>query len=328
MTEPKSPSGAAPSPHQACVRIGTRGSPLALVQARLVAAAIETGSNGALSAEIVTFTTSGDQLTTERLINAGGKGLFTKEIDLAVSDGDVDIAVHSLKDVPSVLPEGQVFYAFPQREDPREGFLSSKAKCLADLPQGATVGTASLRREAQTLAARPDLNIITFRGSVATRKRKLDEGLADATYLAMAGLTRLGMDHLAHPIPLEDMLPAAAQGIIGVVGLETLSAPIKAALQTLDHTDTRAAATAERAFLLALDGSCRTPIAAHLFDAGETWHLKGEVIALDGTTRWQAGGSLPKSASMEDLNALGKRIGAEIRTAAGDDLPAYQDGEW
>lgn len=327
MTNPKAPSSAPLKPDQTCVRIGTRGSPLALVQARLVAAAVEANSGGKLSAEIVTFTTSGDQLTTERLINSGGKGLFTKEIDLAVSDGRVDIAVHSLKDVPSILPDGQVFYAYPKREDPREGFLSSKATCLADLPKGATVGTASLRREAQTLAARPDLNIVTFRGRVETRMQKLEDGLADATYLAMAGLTRLGMAHFAHPIPVEDMLPAAAQGIIGVVGLESLPAPIKAALEQLDHADTRAAATAERAFLLALDGSCRTPIAAHLFDQGETWRLKGEVIAIDGSTSWQAEATLPKTATEAALAQMGREVGDDIREQAGGDLPAFQDDE-
>ncbi len=327
MTDPHPPTKAPQSADKPCVRIGTRGSPLALVQALLVAAAVESGSDGKLTTQIVTFTTTGDQLTTQRLINSGGKGLFTKEIDLAVADRRVDIAVHSLKDVPSLLPEGQVFYAFPKREDPREGFLSSKATCLADLPQGATVGTASLRREAQTLAARPDLNIVTFRGRVETRIRKLEEGLADATYLAMAGLTRLDMDHLAHPIPLEEMLPAAAQGIIGVVGLDTLPAAIKAPLDLLDHADTRAAAIAERAFLLALDGSCRTPIAAHLFDRGDTWCLKGEVIAPDGQTSWQAEGILPKSASGEALAKMGHEVGEDIRQQAGGDLPAYQDDE-
>lgn len=316
------------NPHSASpslVRIGTRGSPLALVQARLVAAAIEANAEGHLKTEIVTFTTTGDQLTTERLINSGGKGLFTKEIDNAIADGRVDVAVHSLKDVPSILPEGQVFYAFPEREDPREGFLSPKVQRLMDLPEGATVGTASLRREAQTLALRPDLRIVTFRGRVETRMRKLEEGQADATYLAMAGLTRLGMAALAHPIPVEEMLPAAAQGIIGVVGLETLPEPIKAALAPLDHAATRAAATAERAFLLALDGSCRTPIAAHLFDTGDEWTLKGEVIAPDGSARWVAEGAVKKSDSYQALEEMGRAVGLDIRQQAGDDLPAYQD---
>lgn len=312
---------------QGVVRIGTRGSPLALVQARMVAAALEVGSGGTLRGEIVTFTTSGDQLTTERLINSGGKGLFTREIDRAVDDASVDIAVHSLKDVPSVLPDGQIFIAFPEREDVRDGFLCTKAEKLEDLPEGATVGTASLRREAQTLARRPDVNIVTFRGNVATRMRKLDEGLADATYLAMAGLTRLGMAHLAYPVPVEDMLPAAAQGIIGVVALDTVGDDIRAAFADFDHAPTRAAATAERAFLNALDGSCRTPIAAHLFDRGDTWELRGEVLSLDGQARWTAEGRLPKTADTDALDALGRDIAQQIREAAGGELPAFQD-EW
>ena len=206
------------------LRIGTRGSPLALVQAHLIADEIARLSEGTLSGEIVTFTTSGDQLTTERLINSGGKGLFTKEIDLAVNAGDVDVAVHSLKDVPYLLPERQHFIAFPIREDVREGFISNKARSLDDLPEGSVIGTASLRREAQTLAVRPDLKIVPFRGNVQTRLRKLEEGQADATYLAMAGLTRLKMEGSAYPIPITDMLPSAGQGIIGVVAKEdTLS---------------------------------------------------------------------------------------------------------
>ena len=246
-----------------------RGDLLALVQARQVAAALEIHSGGAWRGEIVTFTTSGDQLTTERLIDAGGKGLFTRELDAALDRGEVDVTVHSLKDVPSVLPDGQRFVAFPEREDPREGFLSPHAKSLADLKQGARVGTASLRREAQTLVQRPDVEIVTFRGNVATRMRKLEDGLADATYLAMAGLTRLGMAHLANPIPLDDMLPAAGQGIVGVVAREDLPEDAAAAFAKMDHAATEAAAHIERAFLAALDGSCRTPIAAHTFDEGE-----------------------------------------------------------
>jgi hydroxymethylbilane synthase len=312
---------------QRSVRIGTRGSPLALVQARQIAAALEVSSGGALRGEIVTFTTTGDQLTTERLINAGGKGLFTRELDAALDRDEVDITVHSLKDIPAELPDGQVFAAFPQREDAREGFLSPHSKTLSDLPQGAKVGTASLRREAQTLAARPDVEIVTFRGNVATRMRKLEEGLADATYLAMAGLTRLGMDHLANPIPMDVMLPAAGQGIIGVVARADCDPALLDVLSGADHGDTRAAATAERAFLAALDGSCRTPIAAHLFDRGETWELVGEVLSLDGQTRWRADGSCLKSANAVQLGALGRGVAAEIRAAAGGTLPSFV-GDW
>jgi len=308
------------------LRIGTRGSPLALVQARFIAAEIEKHSGGDVTGEIVTFTTSGDQLTTERLINSGGKGLFTKEIDLAVDEGSVDIAVHSLKDVPYELPTGQSFVAFPEREDVREGFLSPRAKTIDDLPEGAVIGTASLRREAQTLAARPDLKIIPFRGNVQTRLRKLEEGLADATYLAMAGLTRLGMAEKATPVPITDMLPAAGQGIIGVVAKDgMLRDEHLEIMANINHDATERAAFAERAFLGCLDGSCRTPIAAHGCEVGDTFHLKGEVLAPDGSVRWEAEASIPKNSDMETHEALGAAIGESIRESAGGELPQFED---
>ena len=308
------------------LRIGTRGSPLALVQARLIAGEIDRLSEGSLSGEIVTFTTSGDQLTTERLINSGGKGLFTKEIDLAVDAGDVDIAVHSLKDVPFQLPDGQHFIAFPEREDVREGFISSSARNLDELPKGAVIGTASLRREAQTLAARPDLKIVPFRGNVQTRLRKLEEGLADATYLAMAGLTRLGMENSANAIPVSVMLPSAGQGIIGVVAKEgALGADKLALFESMSHAPTRRAAIAERAFLGCLDGSCRTPIAAHAHEADGQFHLKGEVLTPDGSMRWTAEATIEASTSEDTLEALGHAVGQTIRDEAGGELPQFED---
>ena len=325
MTDPRISSDNTPRAQQGVLRIGTRGSPLALVQARQVAASLEAASGGALRGEIVTFTTSGDQLTTERLIDAGGKGLFTRELDAALDRGEVDITVHSLKDVPSVLPGGQRFVAFPQREDAREGFLSPHGNSLSDLPQGSRVGTASLRREAQTLARRPDVEIITFRGNVATRMRKLEEGLADATYLAMAGLTRLGMAHVATPVPLDVMLSAAAQGIVSVVARDLLPEGAAEAFSKISHPETEAAATIERAFLAALDGSCRTPIAAHTFDAGDSWRLVGEVLSLDGRQHWRAEGRCLKTASAVQMAAVGSDVAAEIREAAGGDLPAFGD---
>ena len=327
MTDPRISPDDTSRNDQRVLRVGTRGSPLALVQARQVAAALEIHSGGAWRGEIVTFTTSGDQLTTERLIDAGGKGLFTRELDAALDRGEVDVTVHSLKDVPSVLPDGQRFVAFPEREDPREGFLSPHAKSLADLKQGARVGTASLRREAQTLAQRPDVEIVTFRGNVATRMRKLEDGLADATYLAMAGLTRLGMAHLANPIPLDDMLPAAGQGIVGVVAREDLPGDAAAAFAKMNHAPTEAAAHIERAFLAALDGSCRTPIAAHTFDEGETWFMRGEVLSLDGKQTWSASGSCVKNTSQDALAALGAELAGKIKDAAGGELPAF-GGAW
>ena len=307
------------------IRLGTRGSPLALAQAHQIAASLKDASGGAITAEIVTFTTTGDQLTTERLINSGGKGLFTRELDDSLTRADIDIAVHSLKDVPSLLPEGQVFVAFPHREDPRDGFVSNKATSLRDLPKGARLGTASLRREAQALSLRPDLEVVTFRGNVQTRMRKLDEGLADATFLAMAGLTRLGYADMATPIPLDDMLPAAAQGIIGVVTREDVDAELRAALARLNVADSEASATAERAFLTLLDGSCRTPIAAHLFDEGAAWRLTGEVLTPKGDQRWRATGACPRNATIAQLAALGRDVAGEILESAQGKLPVFGD---
>ncbi|MEQ9316051.1 MAG: hydroxymethylbilane synthase [Henriciella sp.] len=309
------------------LRIGTRGSPLALVQARQVAADIERLSHGEIAGEIITFTSTGDKLTTERLINSGGKGLFTREIDEAVDDGRCDLAVHSLKDVPGEIPAGQELIAFPKREDPRDGFITvSGIKSLKDLSKGATVGTASLRRESQTLALRPDLNIVTFRGNVQTRLKKLEDGLADATYLAMSGLERLGMAHLASPVPVEQMIPAAGQGIITVAARpDDLDGDILALLRRLDHTDSRKAAIAERAFLVELDGSCRTAMGGHARLEEGVWKFDGEVLRPDGSERWAEKGVAQADASEAELAELGRATGKRIRAAAGGDLPAFED---
>ena len=307
------------------LRLGTRGSPLALAQAHQIADGVRAASGGAFECDIVAFTTTGDKLTSERLINSGGKGLFTRELDEALARGELDLLVHSLKDVPSVLPPGQIFAAFPEREDPRDGFLSHSAKSIRELPEGARLGTASLRREAQALALRPDLQVVTFRGNVATRMRKLEEGQADATFLAMAGLTRLGLADMATTIPLEDMLPAAAQGIIGVVTPDNADTELLEVLATLSHAPSRAAAIAERAFLEKLDGSCRTPIAAHLFDRGDEWQLVGEVLSPGGTARWRGDGVCSKDATDAQLVLLGRAVAQEIIFAAKEALPVFGD---
>ncbi len=309
------------------IRIGTRGSPLALYQAEMIAAELKRVSDGALVSEIVTFSTKGDQLTTERLINSGGKGLFTREIDRAVDEGEVHIGVHSLKDVPSILPDGQALLAYPERADPRDGFLTANGiSRLQDLPEGAVLGTASLRRESQALALRPDLKVVPFRGRVETRIEKLERGEADATFLAMAGLKRLELDHLAHPVSLQDMLPAAGQGIIAVAARpDKVSPELTAALSEIDHAATRAMATAERAFLAELDGSCRTAMAAQLRPRDGAWHLRGEVLTPDGQTKWTARGDALVSASLDDLAALGRSVAISVRDQAGGDLPVFTD---
>jgi hydroxymethylbilane synthase len=309
------------------VRIGTRGSPLALYQANLIASELARVSGGTVRGEIVTFTTKGDQLTSERLINSGGKGLFTREIDRAVDTGEIDLGVHSLKDVPSILPDGQSLIAFPEREDPRDGFLTSNGLSrLQDLPEGAVLGTASLRRESQALALRPDLKVIPFRGRVETRIEKLKRGEADATFLAMAGLKRLDLDHLAHPVAMGDMLPAAGQGIIAVAARpDALREEVGATLAQIDHAATRAMVAAERAFLAELDGSCRTAMAAQLQNVEGTWRLRGEVLTPDGQTKWTAHGEALISAGLDDLSAMGRSVAEEIRQQAGGDLPVFTD---
>ncbi|MEO0786550.1 MAG: hydroxymethylbilane synthase [Pseudomonadota bacterium] len=310
------------------LRLGTRASPLALWQAEHVADQLAKLSEGQIACDLVKFTTSGDKLTTERLINAGGKGLFTRELDRALDDGEIDIGVHSLKDVPSQLPDHHVFVAFPERADPREGFLSPSAESLADLLDGAVLGTASLRREAQTLRARPDLKIVPFRGNVQTRMKKLEAGEASATYLAMAGLTRLGLAHLARPIEMDQMLTAPCQGIVACTARDGALPDV--ALETLDKMTcpkSQASALAERAFLVELDGSCRTPIAAHLFHERDgDARFEGEVLSPDGQQTWRAERNLPAGFSHGDLVALGQAAGREIREAAGGELPAFEDG--
>ena len=311
---------------QIILRIGTRGSPLALAQAEDVASRLEALSSGVIATELVTFTTTGDKLTTERLINAGGKGLFTRELDRALDDGEIHIGVHSLKDVPSQLPDGHVFVAFPERADPREGFLSATADLLADLPEGAVLGTASLRREAQTRRARPDLKIVPFRGNVQTRMKKLEAGEAAATYLAMAGLSRLGLSHVARPISLDDMLSAPCQGIVACTARGgELPEIVMDALTAMTHEPSRQAALAERAFLTTLDGSCRTPIAAHLFHRTDGSALfRGEVLSPDGRESWQAERIIAPGFDDGALSAAGLAAGEEIRTAAGGALPTFE----
>ena len=298
------------------LRIGTRGSPLALAQAnlvrdRLLAAHQTLAPEGT---EIRIIKTTGDRILDRPLAEVGGKGLFTKEIEEALLDGRIDLAVHSMKDMPTVLPDGLAVPCLLEREDPRDAFISAKAAALWDLPDGAVVGTASLRRQAQILHRRPDLKVINFRGNVETRLRKIEAGEADATLLALAGLKRLGLaDAATAVIPLEDMLPAVAQGAIGIE-CRTGDDRILELLTALNHPATQTCVAAERAMLAVLDGSCRTPIAglAQLGDEDDL-ALRAMVLTPDGRTVHETSRAGPAS----DAERLGRDAGEELLRRAG-----------
>jgi hydroxymethylbilane synthase len=265
------------------IRIGTRGSPLALAQAHEVAARLAAAHVVEKSSiEIRVIKTTGDIILDRPLAEAGGKGLFTKEIEEALISGDIDLAVHSMKDMQTALPQGLAIGAVLPREDVRDAFISLKHETLADMPTGAVVGTSSLRRQAQVKRLRPDLKVTGLRGNVQTRLRKLSEGEADATFLACAGLNRLGMaDRITAAVPVADMIPAVAQGAIAI---EIKSDdPHAAKLCTaLNDEQTAICVTTERAFLARLEGSCRTPIAGHAVLASGTVMFRGVVFSLDG----------------------------------------------
>ena len=262
------------------LRIGTRGSKLALVQANMVRTLLaERGT----PAELVVVKTSGDRIQDRPLADAGGKGLFTKELEQSLLANEIDLAVHSMKDVPVGIPEGLVFSAVLPREDPRDAFLSNVAAKLEDLPSGARIGTSSVRRQAQIARARPDLQILLLRGNVDTRLAKLDAGQYDAILLAYAGLKRLNLESRATALlPIQDWLPALAQGAIGI---ETRAGdePVIAATAALNDRESEVALACERAFQAALDGSCRTPIAGVAIHAGTRLMFRGEVLAPDGS---------------------------------------------
>jgi len=266
------------------LRIGTRGSPLALAQAHETRARLMAAHDLPEAAfEIVVIKVTGDQVLDKALKEIGGKGLFTREIEEALIDGGIDIAVHSMKDMPVEQPAGLVIDCYLPREDVRDAFVSPSAAGIADLPQGAVVGSSSLRRRAQLAHRRPDLQLVEFRGNVQTRLRKLEDGVAVATFLAMAGLNRLGMADVARgPIDPEEMLPAVAQGAIGVER-RVADDRVAAMLAAIHHRDTGLRLDAERGFLAELDGSCETPIAGlALLDDGEVW-LRGEILRPDGS---------------------------------------------
>ena len=300
------------------LRVGTRGSKLALAQAaevraRLAAAHGELAGAGAV--EIIVIKTSGDKIQDRPLAEIGGKGLFTKEIEEALLDGAIDLAVHSMKDVPTWLPAGLEISAILPREDPRDALFAKRGRSLAELPQGAVLGTSSLRRQAQVLMARPDLKVVTFRGNVQTRLRKLEEGQVDATLLAVAGLKRLGeAARITAALAPEEMLPAVAQGAIG---LETRCGDGRTAgwLAALDDSVSARRVAAERACLEVLDGSCRTPIAvlAELDAPGGEIFLRALVALPDGSQAHRAERRGPADAAA----ALGRDAGEQLRATAG-----------
>jgi hydroxymethylbilane synthase len=299
------------------LRLGTRGSPLALAQARMVREALAVAHGfDAERIALEVIRTSGDRIQDRPLADAGGKGLFTKEIEEALAAGAIDLAVHSSKDMPTVLPPGLVLSAFLPREDPRDAFISRKAKSIAALPRGATVGTASLRRQAMVKRMRPDLVIVPLRGNVETRLRKLDEGVADATLLALAGLKRLGLaDAATAVLDVEGFLPAVGQGAIGI---ETRADDTKTRdlLAAINHSDTASALTCERAFLAVLDGSCRTPIAAHAIVSGGRLRFRGMVVKPDGSEAFET----TREGDVRDAEKLGADGGSDLKGRAGPDF--------
>lgn len=307
------------------VRIGTRRSKLALTQSgmmqRAIGRALGVADADLLEAvPLVEIVTTGDRVQDRRLMEIGGKALFTKEIEEALLEGRVDVAVHSMKDVPADQPDGLCIAAIPPREDARDAFVSEAFAAFVDLPQGARLGTASLRRQAQALALRPDLRIEMLRGNVDTRLRKLAEGEFDAILLAVSGLNRLGFEGVIRErLSLDDFLPAPGQGALA---LQTRSEDLGAAwVAALNHPMTALAVAAERGAMTALEGSCRTAVGAHAEIAGDRLRLTTEMLAPDGTARWRRTGELDDATAadaMDQARALGLRLGAEVQAAAGD----------
>jgi hydroxymethylbilane synthase len=298
-------------------RIGTRGSPLALAQAHETRARLM-AAHGLPEEmfEIVVLSTKGDRITDRSLALIGGKGLFTEEIEAQLSSGDLDFAVHSSKDMPTRLPEGLHLSAFLPREDIRDAFIGRTATRLLELPHGAVVGSASLRRQALIRRLRPDLNVVVFRGQVDTRLRKLAEGEADATLLAFAGLKRLSKPDVATEIlDPASFPPAPAQGAICIES-RIGDAAIDDLLGAINDRPTSAAVSCERAFLAALDGSCRTPIAGYAIVEGDDLQFRGMILTPDGSRFHE----IETSGRAVDAEALGSQAGEAIRDKAGADF--------
>jgi len=297
------------------LRIATRKSQLALWQAEHVATLLRS-AHADLEVELVPISTKGDRIQDRSLAAIGGKGLFIKELEVALEEHRADVAVHSMKDVPSDLPDEFLIGAVLPRADPRDALLSAKAERVEDLPRGASVGTSSLRRQAQLLSVRPDLRIEALRGNVDSRVRRLDLGELDAIILACAGLIRLGWEsRITARLDLSACLPAVGQGIIGIECRKD-DAPTRLLLQTLDHPSTRAAMDAERAFAGRLGGSCQSPIAAHATLDGNSLMLEGLVAEPDGSLLLRD--SMTGSAA--DPRALGEQLADRVLAAGADTL--------
>ncbi|MBZ9958342.1 MULTISPECIES: hydroxymethylbilane synthase [unclassified Mesorhizobium] len=300
---------------QTILKIGTRGSPLALAQAQETQARLMAAHGLPQEVfEIVVISTSGDRIQDRPLSEAGGKGLFTKEIEEALLARAIDIAVHSSKDMPTQLPDGLELSAFLPREDARDAFVGKAAKTIADLPRGAKVGSSSLRRQALIRRMRPDLDVVMFRGNVQTRLRKLEEGVAAGTILAHAGLKRLGLGHVVTDlIPLDIFPPAPGQGAIGI---ETRigDGDVEQMLAAIHDLPTGQALACERAFLAALDGSCRTPIAGHAVIDGADLSFAGLIISPDGTQSHMVEMKGPAL----DAARIGEEAARTVRARAGE----------
>lgn len=310
-----------PSPSSP-LRIGTRGSPLALAQAYETRKRLTNALNiSEDSFEIVVISTSGDRILDRPLKEVGGKGLFTKEIEQDMLDGKIDIAVHSMKDMPVEQPDGLTLGCYLPREDVRDAFVSSRYKNVNELPSGSKVGTSSLRRKAQLKFSRPDLEVVEFRGNVQTRLKKLKDGVATCTFLAMAGLNRLGLEEVAQStMNPNEMLPAIAQGAIGIEWREE-DRQISEILKKIHHEETGQRLNTERAFLAELDGSCQTPIAGLAIIEGSSLKFTGQVLRTDGSE------SISETAfgDIEDGPRLGREMAQKILSQAGPEFFDWRD---
>jgi len=311
------PNTGTPSMQSAGIRIGTRGSPLALAQAKETARLLAASNNSSAdAATILPIRTSGDMITDRPLSEVGGKGLFTKEIDDALLDGRIDLAVHSAKDLPTHLPDGLVIAAVLEREDVRDAILSPISTSIAGLPKEAVLGTSSLRRKALALRIRPDLRIVDMRGNVETRIRKLAEGAADATLLAIAGLRRLGLaDRAAGMLDSAEWLPAVGQGAIAIMARESdaISLSLSAAI---DDRETSVALAAERAFLTVLDGSCRTPIGGLATLENDMIYFRGIIVKPDGSEAHV----VERQGPVAEAESIGAEAAGELARRGGADF--------